>query len=289
MTGGVSIFGIISARCEVGSMKTRFQKHLLVMALLALAVSACGTSPTGRKQLVLKSDAALEQEGARQFALLRQQAPLVEDQATIEYVACVANAIVAEVEGDDADLPWELAIVNQPDINAHVLPGGKIVVKSGILAVADNPHRLAAVLGHEVAHVTARHANERASRASVTGAGVEVAALILGGGYSNQTRGAYEALSAGAALGVMNPFSRKQETEADVVGLEYMARAGFDPRESVELWKSMNARNEANIPEYMSTHPSGDTRIENLVSQYPKALALYNEAQANGKNPDCKR
>jgi predicted Zn-dependent protease len=123
----------------------------------------------------------------------------------------------------------------------------------------------------------------------VTGAGVEVAALILGGGYSNQTRGAYEALSAGASLGVMNPFSRKQETEADVVGLRYMAKAGFDPRESVELWKNMNVKNEVKIPEYMSTHPSGDTRIENLVAEYPEALRLYNEAQAQGRHPDCHR
>lgn len=270
-------------------MNSRIQKLLLAAATTALVVSACGTSPTGRKQVLLKSDAALEQEGARQFAVIRQQAPLVEDAATIEYVSCVANAIVSEVEGDDADLPWEMAIVNQPDINAHVLPGGKIVVKAGILSVAGNQHQLAAVLGHEVAHVTARHANERASRGSVTGTGVEIAALILGGGYANQTRGAYEALSAGATLGVMNPFSRKQETEADIVGLEYMARAGFDPRESVELWKNMNSRNEANIPEYMSTHPSGETRIENLVAQYPTALALYNEAQAQGKHPNCER
>lgn len=270
-------------------MTIQLQKLLITVALAALTVAACSTSPTGRQQLVLKSDAALEQEGARQFAMIRDKAPLVQDAATIEYVSCVANAIVNEVEGDDADLPWEMAVVNQPDVNAHVLPGGKIVVKAGLLGIADNQHQLAAVLGHEVAHVTARHANERASRATVTGTGVEIAALILGGGYANQTRGAYEALSAGASLGVMNPFSRKQETEADVVGLEYMAKAGFDPRESVELWKRMNARNESQIPEYMSTHPSGETRIDTLVAQYPKALVLYNEAQANGKYPNCKR
>lgn len=265
------------------------QKCLLALVAVALLAAACSTSPTGRSQLVLRSDAALELEGERQFAIIRDQAPMVQDGPTIQYVSCVADAIVGVLEGDDADLPWEMAIVNQPDINAHVLPGGKMVVKAGILSVANNQHQLAAVLGHEVAHVTAHHANERASRGMVTGAGVEVAALILGGGYYNQTRGAYEALSAGAALGVMNPFSRKQETEADVVGLEYMARAGFDPRESVELWKNMNARQDNKIPEYMSTHPSGDTRIENLVAQYPHVLKLYNEAQAQGKTPNCQR
>jgi len=268
-------------------MKRTLGTSLLGAILLALIVSSCSSSPTGRKQLVLKSDAALAQEGARQFRIIQEQAPLVKDGAVIDYVACVADAIVGVLEGDDADLYWELAIVDQPDINAHVLPGGKIVVKAGLLSVTQNQHQLAAVLGHEVAHVTARHANERASRGVITSAGVEVAAIILGGGYANQTRGAYGALSAGAALGIMNPFSRKQETEADVVGLHYMARAGFDPRESVELWKNMNEKNKTKIPEYMSTHPSGDTRIENLVAQYPETLALYNDAKAQGKNPDC--
>lgn len=268
-------------------MNRTLRMSLLGATLLALLVSACSSSPTGRKQLVLKSDAELEREGTRQFRIIQEQAPLVKNGATIDFVACVADAIVAELDGDDADLYWELAIVDQPDVNAHVLPGGKIVVKAGLLGVTQNQHQLAAVLGHEVAHVTAHHANERASRSAVAGVGVEIAAILLGGGYSNQTRGAYEALSTGTALGIMNPFSRKQETEADIVGLHYMARAGFDPRQSVELWKAMNAKNQTKIPEYMSTHPSGDTRIENLVAEYPTALALYNEAKAQGKDPNC--
>ncbi|ANO52338.1 M48 family metallopeptidase [Woeseia oceani] len=270
-------------------MTKTIRQSLLTTLFMALVVSACSSSPTGRKQLVLKSDAELEQEGTRQFRALQEQVPLVKNGNTIDFVACVADAIVGELEGDYADLYWELAVVDQPDVNAFVMPGGKIVVKAGILGIVENQHQLAAVLGHEVAHVTAHHSNERASRAMLAGVGIDVAAILLGGGYSNQTRGAYEALSAGASLGIMNPFNRKQETEADVVGLEYMARAGFDPRESVALWKIMNEKNKTNIPEYMSTHPSGETRIENLVAQYPKALALYNEAQAQGKNPNCDR
>jgi len=261
----------------------------LLGAFLAVVLVACASSPTGRKQLVLKSDAALAAEGQRQFNMIREQMPLVKDRATIDYVACVANAIVDELEGEDAEMYWELAVIDQPDINAFVLPGGKISVFSGILSVAQNQHQLAAVIGHEVAHVTAHHANERASRGSVAGVGIDIAAILLGGGYASQTQAAQQTLGMGAALGIMNPFSRKQETEADVVGLEYMAKAGFDPRESVTLWKNMAEKNESRVPEFMSTHPSGDTRIESLVSQFPTTLAYFNEAKAKGQEPNCQR
>ena len=271
-------------------MNTTFRLSVLGAVLMALLVSACSSSPTGRKQLVLKSDAELARESARAFRLYQETGPLVTNGNTIDYVACVTDAIIAAVGDEaDADIYWELAVLDNPSANAFVMPGGKIVVMSGILDMAENQDQLAAVLGHEVAHEIAHHGNERASRAAVAGVGIDIAAILLGGGYSNQTRGAYEALSAGASLGIMNPFSRKQETEADVVGLQYMARAGFDPRESVELWKNMNAKNTTKVPEYMSTHPSGETRIENLVSQYPTVLKMYNDAQAKGLRPECKK
>jgi len=272
-------------------MNTIF-KYLISILFLAGLVSACSSTPSGRSQLKLHSDAALAQEGARQMAVIRAQAPLVKDRATIDFVACVADAIVGTLEGKDAAMYWELAVVNQPDINAFVMPGGKIVVKAGILSVAQNQDQLAAVIGHEVAHVTANHANERMSRATLTNYGVEVLSYIIGGtGYYDQNRraGTYQALSTASTLGMSNPFSRMQESEADIIGLEYMARAGFDPRESVELWKNMNAKAESKVPEFMSTHPSGDTRIESLIDEYPKALALYNEARAAGREPNCVR
>ena len=265
-------------------------KRLISLVLLAVFVAACSSTPTGRKQLTLKSEAHLAQEGTRQMAIIRENSPLVQDQATIDYVACVANAIVGVLEGEDAAMYWELAIVNQPDVNAFVMPGGKIVVKSGIRTVAENPHQLATVLGHAAAHVTAHHANERATRGDLTGYGVEVLALILGGGYYNQTQGAYGAASALNTMGLMNPFSRMQESEADIIGLEYMAKAGFDPRESVELWQNMNSSEKtAKVPEFMSTHPSGDTRIESMVERLPEMLALYNQAKAEGRDPNCER
>lgn len=259
------------------------------VGLLAVLLASCATSPTGRNQMILKSDAALAAEGQRQFNMIRERMPLVQDRATIDYVACVSNAIVDQLEGEDAAMFWELAVIDQADVNAFVLPGGKISVFSGILTVAQNQHQLATVLGHEVAHVTAQHANERASRSMVAGVGIDIAAILLGGGYANRTQAAQQTLQTGAMLGVLNPFSRKQESEADIIGLKYMAMAGFDPRESVTLWTNMEEKNETRVPEFMSTHPSGETRIESLVSQLPAALALYNEAKAQGKAPNCQR
>ena len=247
------------------------------LCLGAVAVAAVGCTSTQQMQ----------QQAGREFEQLRETAPLINDRATIDYVACVADAIIDVLEPPDSDMYWELAIVDNPTINAFVMPGGKIVVFSGLLDVAQNQHQLAAVLGHEVAHVTEDHPEERMRNQQVASFGVETAARVLGGGYARETYAAYGGLSTITQLGLLNPFSRSQETEADIVGLDFMAQAGFDPRESVELWKQMNAKNETRIPEYMSTHPSGETRIDDLIANYTSALALYNEAKQDGKDPRC--
>ncbi len=265
-------------------------KALIVIAFIAFLVAACTSSPTGRSQMILKSDAALEAEASREFAKLRAEAPLVTDRATIDFVACVATNIVESLEGPEAKFNWELAVIDSKAQNAFVMPGGKMAVYDGLLSIATNQDQLAAVIGHEVAHVTARHANERASRGEFTDVGVYIAAIVLGQGHGGLTRTAYEGLQAGTQLGIFLPHTRAQESEADVLGLQYMAKAGFDPRESVELWKKMQKEHEDDAPpEFLSTHPSSETRIEALISQYPSALALMNEAQAQGKNPNCTR
>lgn len=256
--------------------KPRFRR-VVAFTAAALLLGGCAT------------EMELETIGAQQFDQIRETSTLVKDRATIDYVACVANAIVAELEGDDAEMYWELAVVDNPTINAFVLPGGKIVVFSGILTVAQNQHQLAAVMGHEVAHVTAGHPKERMMRQEAANFGADTLALVLGGGYARQTAAASNSLRTLSTLGILNPFSRGQETEADLIGLEFMAKAGFDPRESVELWKTMNEKNESTLPEYMSTHPSGDTRIEGLIGHYPTALVQYNKAREAGKAPNCER
>ncbi len=260
-------------------MAIRRLKLLSSVTLIAFVAAACATSPTGEDMSV---------EAARQFAEMKASLPLETDRKTIDYIACIANAVVDVLEPPYSDLDWEMAIFEVDAINAFAMPGGKIGVMTGILKAAQNQHQLAAVIGHEIAHVTARHSNERALRSSVSNVGIQVVAVLLGGGHQGATYTAYEALNAGAALGIMLPFSRKQESEADIIGLDYMARAGFDPRESVPLWQNMTSEAEDHEPaEFLSTHPSSAKRIDALVSQFGTTLVLYNEAHQQGRNPDC--
>lgn len=266
---------------------TRHSLSIVLMTLIAVAVAACSTSPTGRKQVIWKSDAELAVESAKAFADMTASMPLVTDRAIIDYVACVANAVVAVLDPPYSEYEWEMRIFDDDLVNAFAMPGGKIGVYKGILKAAQNQDQLGAVIGHEIAHVTARHSNERASRAIMTGVGTEVVAVILGGGHRGATYTAYEALQAGATFGIFLPFNRTQESEADLIGLEYMARAGFDPRASVPLWQNMSAQHDNEPAEFLSTHPSSERRIEQLVSEWPKALPLYNQAVAEGRRASC--
>lgn len=262
-------------------------KLLIPLMFLAFVAVSCSTSPTGRSQMIWKSDAELEAQSARAFNQMRAGMPLSTDRKKIDFVACVAEAVVAVLEPPHNDIEWELAVFDSESVNAFAMPGGKIGVFTGILEVAESQDQLAAVIGHEIAHVTARHSNERASRASLTNVGIDVVAIILGGGSRGATYTAQQALGAGAAFGISLPHTRGQESEADIIGLEYMAKAGFDPRESVTLWQRMDASTDKKPAEFVSTHPSSESRIEALVSQWPKTLPLYNEAIEEGRVPIC--
>jgi predicted Zn-dependent protease len=268
-------------------MANRSLKFLISMVFVTCVSVACSTSPTGRSQVILKNDQELAVESAKQFAEMKANMPLETDRAKIDYIHCVAQAVVLQLPPEYRELEWEMAIFQADSVNAFAMPGGKIGVMTGILKAAQNQDQLAAVIGHEIAHVTARHANERASRGSFSNVGVQVAAVLLGGGHQGATYSAYEALQAGAALGIMLPFSRSQESEADVIGLVYMAKAGFDPREAVPLWQNMDEE-AGNAPaEFLSTHPSSETRIDQLVGQFGTALKHFNEAKQAGRIPNC--
>ncbi len=234
-----------------------------------------------------KSDAEMQADAAREFAKIKASAPLTTNRDTINYVACVANAVVQVLEPPHSEYNWEMAIVETDQINAFVMPGGKIVVYEGILKAARNQHQLAAVIGHEIAHVTAGHTKSKVLQGKGAQIGIAVAAVLLGGGHYGATYTAQEALSQGAMYGLLLPYKRGQETEADVIGLEYMAEAGFDPRESVPLWKNMGEESGEARAEFTSTHPSSDKRIDSLVSEWIKVLPLYNEAHQEGRIPDC--
>ena len=270
-------------------MSTNHFKFLIPLVFSALMVASCSTSPTGRSQMIWKSDAELEAQSARAFNQMRAGMPLSTDRKKIDFVACIAEAVVAELEPPYDEIEWELAVFESDSVNAFAMPGGKIGVFTGILKVTENQHQLAAVIGHEIAHVTARHSNERASRASLTGVGINVAAIILGGGHRGATYTAQQALSAGASMGISLPHTRSQESEADIIGLEYMAKAGFDPREAVTLWQRMDAASDKKPPEFLSTHPASETRIESLVSEWQKTLPLYNQAIEEGRTPTCSK
>ncbi len=261
--------------------KFRFTPIVLI-ASAAVFLSSCASQPSAASRV------QMEAEAARAFNQMRASIPLSTDRATIDFVACVSQAVVEVLEPPYNDIDWELAIFEQEAVNAFAMPGGKIGVFSGILKVTENQHQLATVIGHEIAHVTAGHTTSRASRDDLTRIGINAVAVILGGGYTGATYTAQQALAYGATFGISLPYKRGQESEADVIGLEYMARAGFDPRESVPLWQRMRDASGGKAPaEFMSTHPANETRIENLVSEWQKTLPLYNQAQSEGIMPDC--
>jgi len=256
-------------------------RSLVAFVGAALTLTACASQPTQATR------AEVEAEANRAFNQMSASMPLVTDRETIDFVACVAQSVVDVLEPPYNDIDWSLRVFENEAVNAFAMPGGKIGVFSGLLKVTENQDQLAAVIGHEVAHVTAEHALERAGHTDLTNVGVNALAIILGGGYSGATYTAQQALSYGATLGIALPYSRSKETEADVIGLEYMARAGFDPRQAVPLWQRMDAGADRKPAEFLSTHPASETRIENLIGEWQKTLPLYNQAQAGGRSPDC--
>ncbi len=262
-------------------MTSQHLRALLPLSLIVIGAFSWSASAFA------KSDAELQADAAREFAQIKASAPLTTNREKIAYISCVANAVVNVLEPPYSGYNWEMAILETDQINAFVMPGGKIVVYEGILKTAQNQHKLAAVIGHEIAHETAGHTKSKLLQGKGAQIGIQVAAVLLGGGHYGAQYTAQEVLSQGAMYGILLPYKRSQETEADVIGLEYMARAGFDPREAVPLWQNMNAEAGEAPAEFTSTHPSSDNRIDSLVSQWTEVLPLYNEALAEGRDPDC--
>ncbi|WP_404325369.1 M48 family metallopeptidase [Cobetia sp. UIB-001] len=267
----------------------RALRRLLPLAALAASVtlSACASSPLGRSQLTLYSDQDLEKMGEASFSKYQQELPVVEGRQDA-YVSCVADAVTAKVPASYGISGWQVKVFEDESANAFALPGGYIGVNTGLLEVAENQDQLATVIGHEIAHVLARHANERVSTQSLTSAGLSLTQALAGleGTGGDQLMGL---LGMGAEYGVLKPFSRSHESEADLLGLDLMAEAGFDPRASIKLWANMNAAGGAQPPVWMSTHPSDEQRMAALNERLETALPTYQQARAAGEKPNCDR
>jgi len=255
--------------------------RMLVVAMLVVA-TGCGTSPTGRNQLLVFSADELDAMGVQAFEEMRKEEPVETDPAINDYVRCIADAILAQV--GDKKTSWEVVVFKDDTPNAFALPGGKMGVYTGMLKVAVNQDQLASVMGHEVGHVLAQHGNERVSQQQVTSVALAAAA---GSGYVDPYT--MQALGLGAQVGILLPYSRTHESEADIIGLDLMAKAGFDPRQSVQLWKNMQKSSGESPPEFLSTHPASSTRIDALLAEMAPALATYNAARAKGNKPACKK
>ncbi|MBA2593287.1 MAG: M48 family metallopeptidase [Gammaproteobacteria bacterium] len=237
---------------------------------------------TGRSQLV---DISPEQEAALGLQSYREilgQADVVQGGEAVETVRMIGRRLAAVAE--DPGFEWEFNVIDSEQVNAFALPGGKVAVFTGLLPVAGNDDALAVVMGHEIAHAIARHGAERMAHQKLTQYGALAVGVAMGEMDIQTQRMVMGALGVGAQYGVLMPFSRKHESEADYIGLLYVARACFDPTEAPALWERMAEGGEAPA-EFLSTHPNPATRIGNFEEWMPEALRVREEHCAESTAP----
>jgi predicted Zn-dependent protease len=252
----------------------------------AVWLMGCQTVPeTGRSQLNLVSASEEMKLGVAAFQQVKQTTPISKDAQATATVQRVGQRIASVANLPDAQ--WEFVLFDSPEANAWCLPGGKVGVYTGILPITKDDAGLATVIGHEVAHATAHHGAERMSQqmaAQAVGSGV--GALVSGKSQATQAL-VGEAYGVASQVGVLLPYSRKQEAEADYIGLLYMARAGYDPKEAVAFWQRFAEYNQQHGGSdglaFLRTHPLDEQRIQNLKQELPKAEAEYQKAKAAGK------
>lgn len=258
-------------------MKLKFTIALFAVVLFAIG---CATNPfTGKQTLALVPNSQILPMAFQQYNEFLKENKVVKNTADSRMVSDVGHKIAAAAEkylkahgyGEYLkDYRWDYNLVESPEVNAWCMPGGKIVIYTGILPITKNEAGLAAVMGHEVAHALANHGQQRMSAAQLQELGAVAGNVALANNPENQQI-FNTAYGLGSNLGVMLPFSRSHETEADKIGLVLMAIAGYDPIAAADLWQRMQAQEQGTPPEFLSTHPSSTTRIQNIRAWTPAA------------------
>ncbi|MDH4037915.1 MAG: M48 family metallopeptidase [Candidatus Krumholzibacteria bacterium] len=260
-------------------------RSMLAVCAATMLVAACSTVPlTGRKQLNIIPDSEMLSMSYQQYDQFLTENKKSTDAGKTAMIQRVGKRIQAAVEQYARDTnnskqldgyQWEFNLVESDEVNAWCMPGGKVVFYTGILPVCQDENGIAVVMGHEVAHAVAKHGSERMSQGLLAQMGGVALSEALKSEPEQTQALAMTAFGVGAQYGALLPFSRKQESEADHLGLVFMAMAGYDPHVAVPFWERMAAGGGGKPPEFMSTHPSDQTRINNLNSLMPEAMKYY--------------
>lgn len=242
-------------------------------------LTACATSPQDRKQLILVSEERVEATGIKAFERMKRRNRIVQSEDDNRYVRCVVDALSAKIS---PQRKWEAVIFQSDEANAFALAGNRIGLTSGLLRVTVNQDQLATVLGHEIGHVLAQHGRERMSQ-QIALSSFQLATNILGRSHS-AIEGLGNSLVSVAQIGLLYPFSKLQEAEADAIGLELASKAGFNPEEAIPFWQNMNVYNGTTTTSALSTHPENESRIASLQIHMTKARSLQ---KLNSERVQC--
>lgn len=245
------------------------KKACLMLSLMALALAGCTTGPAWFPESYLSTMAESE------FSKLKSELPISQNREGTAQVNRVSRRIAQAIGPEMPDAEWEFVLFEGESANAFAMPGGKIAVFTGLLAFVDSDDELAAVIGHEIAHVQMKHANQRMTAEVIRGLGAVVAVVGTKDMEERDRNRILAAYGIGTQVGIMLPYSRGHESEADRIGLMIAARAGYDPRAAITFWEKMGRANQRSVPEFLSTHPSSSTRVSELQEAMPEALNIY--------------
>ncbi len=253
-----------------------------------LLLNSCSTAPiTERKQLKIIPEAKLNAQAAKIFEKVKEKEKLSKDTKTLDLIKNIGKKMedsiseyfyVSKLDDPTQNFDWEYILIENKKVrNAWCMPGGKIAVYTGMLEVTKNTNGLAAVMGHEIAHAVAKHSVERASRGAILNTGTQLLDIFTGGKLSQVNRATgMDTIGLLSQLGIMNPFTRKQESEADYLGMIFSSLSGYDIRETTKIWERMKEFNKGKSqPEFLSTHPSADNRIKKINEWTNKIILEY--------------